>query len=34
MRIISGRARGRRLVAPRTKGTRPMTDRAREALFS
>lgn len=34
MRIISGRARGRRLRAPKTAGTRPVTDRAREAVFS
>ncbi|MGD2102345.1 MAG: 16S rRNA (guanine(966)-N(2))-methyltransferase RsmD [Acidimicrobiia bacterium] len=34
MRIIAGTARGRRLKAPDTKGTRPVTDRAREAVFS
>lgn len=36
MRIISGFARGRRLVAPpgRTQDIRPTSDRAREALFS
>lgn len=36
MRIISGWARGRRLVAPpgRTQEIRPTSDRAREALFS
>lgn len=34
MRIIAGRARGRRLRAPDSKGTRPVTDRAREAVFS
>jgi 16S rRNA (guanine966-N2)-methyltransferase len=33
MRIIAGTAKGRRLVGP-GKGTRPMTDRAKEALFS
>ena len=33
MRIIAGTAKGRRLAAPRS-GTRPMTDRARESLFS
>ena len=33
MRIIAGSAKGRRLAAPRS-GTRPMTDRARESLFS
>lgn len=34
MRIIAGSAKGRTLVGPRGSGTRPMTDRAREALFS
>jgi len=34
MRIISGLAKGRRLLAPRDRGTRPMTDRAREGVFS
>lgn len=34
MRIIAGQARGRRLKAPDTKGTRPVTDRVREAVFS
>ena len=34
MRIISGRAKGRRLIAPDTPATRPVTDRAREAVFS
>lgn len=34
MRVIAGRAKGRTLVAPRGLGTRPLTDRAREALFS
>jgi 16S rRNA (guanine966-N2)-methyltransferase len=34
MRIISGQARGRRLSAPDTPGTRPATDRVREAIFS
>lgn len=33
-RIISGSAGGRRLATPRGDGTRPTTDRAREALFS
>lgn len=32
-RIVAGRARGRRLTVPGT-GTRPTSDRAREALFS
>jgi 16S rRNA (guanine966-N2)-methyltransferase len=34
MRIIGGTARGRRLVSPTGAPTRPMTDRAREGLFS
>lgn len=34
MRIITGSAKGRRLVAPDTDGTRPATDRVREAVFS
>ena len=34
MRIIAGKARGRRLKSPDTKGTRPATDRVREAVFS
>ncbi|REK18919.1 MAG: 16S rRNA (guanine(966)-N(2))-methyltransferase RsmD [Actinobacteria bacterium] len=34
VRIISGKAKGRRLAAPDTKGTRPVTDRVREAVFS
>jgi 16S rRNA (guanine966-N2)-methyltransferase len=33
-RIVAGRARGRRLVAPAGDATRPTADRAREALFS
>lgn len=33
MRVISGRARGRRLSVP-PAGTRPTSDRVREALFS
>ena len=33
-RIISGSARGRRLVVPPGTSTRPTSDRAREALFS
>src|SRR5690625_7849324 len=32
-RIVAGRARGRRLAVP-PRGTRPTSDRAREALFS
>jgi 16S rRNA (guanine966-N2)-methyltransferase len=34
MRIIAGAAKGRRLIAPDSKGTRPVTDRVREAVFS
>jgi len=33
MRIVSGRFRGRALVAPSGQGTRPTSDRARQALF-
>ena len=33
MRIIAGRFRGRRLVAPAGAETRPTADRARQALF-
>jgi 16S rRNA (guanine966-N2)-methyltransferase len=34
MRIITGTARGRRLIVPPTNDVRPTTDRVREALFS
>lgn len=34
MRIITGSAKGRRLVAPDSDATRPATDRVREAVFS
>jgi len=34
MRIIAGEHRGRRIAAPPGRGTRPMLDRVREALFS
>ncbi len=34
MRLISGEWGGTRLVAPKGRGTRPTTDRNREALFS
>lgn len=34
MRIIAGEWRGRRLVAPEGRQTRPTADRARETLFS
>lgn len=33
-RVIAGAARGRRLAVPPGTGTRPTSDRAREALFS
>jgi 16S rRNA (guanine966-N2)-methyltransferase len=34
MRVIAGELGGRSLVAPRGRGTRPTSDRVREALFS
>lgn len=34
MRIIAGSARGRRLVAPEGRSTRPITDRAKEGIFN
>jgi len=34
MRIIAGHLRGRSIDVPRGRGTRPMLDRVREALFS
>jgi 16S rRNA (guanine966-N2)-methyltransferase len=34
MRIVGGQFRGRALAAPEGKGTRPTSDRAREALFN
>lgn len=34
MRIIGGSARGRRISGPKGDTTRPMTDRAREAIFN
>lgn len=34
MRVIAGSAKGRRLVGPKGTTTRPMMDRAKEALFS
>ena len=34
VRVISGSARGRRLVAPEGSGTRPTPDRVREATFN
>lgn len=34
MRIISGKFKGRRLIAPKTLPVRPTTDMAKEALFN
>lgn len=34
MRIIAGTARGRRLHSPEGRGTRPITDRAKEGIFN
>jgi 16S rRNA (guanine966-N2)-methyltransferase len=34
VRVIAGSAKGRRLVGPDTRETRPLTDRAKEAVFS
>ena len=34
MRIIAGQLRGRKLASPPGRGTRPLLDRVREALFS
>jgi 16S rRNA (guanine(966)-N(2))-methyltransferase RsmD len=34
MRVISGQAKGRKLLSVRGPGTRPITDRAKSALFS
>ncbi len=34
MRVITGRAKGHKLKAPRGLGTRPMLDRVKESLFS
>ena len=34
MRVIAGRLRGRRLLAPAGDATRPTADRARQALFA
>ncbi|MGH2488063.1 MAG: RsmD family RNA methyltransferase, partial [Candidatus Limnocylindria bacterium] len=33
MRVIAGSARGRQLVAPKDRLTRPISDRVKEALF-
>ncbi|MDP9020580.1 MAG: 16S rRNA (guanine(966)-N(2))-methyltransferase RsmD [Actinomycetota bacterium] len=34
MRVVAGRARGRRLVSPRGRAVRPTSDRVREATFN
>lgn len=34
MRVIGGSARGRKIAAPPGQGTRPITDRAKEAIFN
>ncbi|MDP6346415.1 MAG: 16S rRNA (guanine(966)-N(2))-methyltransferase RsmD [Alphaproteobacteria bacterium] len=34
MRIVGGKHKGRRLIAPAGRDTRPSTDRTREALFN
>jgi 16S rRNA (guanine966-N2)-methyltransferase len=34
MRVIAGRYGGRRLVAPKGRGTRPTTERVREAIYA
>ncbi len=34
MRVVGGAARGRKLKAPPGSGTRPITDRAKEAVFN
>ncbi|MDP6175405.1 MAG: 16S rRNA (guanine(966)-N(2))-methyltransferase RsmD [Rhodospirillales bacterium] len=34
MRVTGGRLRGRAIAAPKGRGTRPTSDRARESLFS
>jgi 16S rRNA (guanine966-N2)-methyltransferase len=34
MRVVSGEARGRRLVTPAGRDTRPTTDRVRESMFN
>ncbi len=34
MRVVAGTARGQKLSAPKDSGVRPMTDRAKESLFS
>ena len=34
MRIVAGRLKGRAIVAPEGQGTRPTSDRARQAVFN
>lgn len=34
MRVISGKARGLKLIAPRNEDVRPTTDRVKEAMFN
>lgn len=34
MRIVSGRLKGRAIIAPEGQGTRPTSDRARQAVFN
>ncbi|MGA1345675.1 MAG: RsmD family RNA methyltransferase, partial [Ilumatobacteraceae bacterium] len=34
MRVVAGELRGRRIVAPAGRDTRPTTDRVREAIFN
>ncbi len=34
MRVVAGEAKGRKLQAPANRGTRPTSDRVREAIFS
>ena len=34
MRIVSGTMRGRNIIAPRGRGTRPTSDQARESIFN
>ena len=34
MRIVAGSLKGRAIVAPEGQGTRPTSDRARQAIFN
>ena len=34
MRIVAGSLKGRAIVAPEGQGTRPTSDRARQAVFN